>query len=213
MTFVLETAAMTLYQALGAALNVNQLLDMVCRSQYFTVLDTMADVHAETARRLLKEARDRHGYARRDKLILAISSLETLTTVRDRRASRRAVHDPEYLRSCWELALVTGIAYRALDTDIETARQHLDASKDLHRRWAAAIRDRDDGRLVWYSLHGTSTVTSALPRSQYETDAAQKRVSRQEHLDRFRSMVDSYDRLIERILVIGVEPTDIDTHF
>jgi hypothetical protein len=193
---------MALYQVLDAGLNLRDLLDILRKTQYWTVLDTMDRVHAKTARRLLREARDLRGSARRTKLVLALSSLETLNTLRAKGSSGW-----EPLRGSWELALLMAIVYRAVGDDMTTVRRHLDTARDDYRIWAA--RRLADPRIAWYRMPGNSTFMSIMPRSWYVATENEIDGSGQENAE-FQAAVDRFNKLADHILQVGLEPDDID---
>jgi len=95
-------------------------------------LDVLCEVETDTAARLLKEARNREGEARRHKLVLALSHLESAYTIFARRAAMPWWHGISAVRGhadAFELAsqaaFLSASIYRALQIDPVSVRERL----------------------------------------------------------------------------------------
>jgi hypothetical protein len=148
MAFVLLPA---LKEVIDCVTSAKDLSELLIGDQTTEQLDLLCEVETETAARLLKEARNREGEARRLKLILALSHLESAYTVFARRAELPWWHGIGAMRgradafeSASQTAFLSAATYRALQIDPSSVRERLlDAEKWFLRRAEITRKDRE----------------------------------------------------------------------
>jgi hypothetical protein len=144
MIFVLLPAVKEVIDCVVSAKDLSEYL--IC-DQITEQLDVLGEVETDTAARLLKEARNREGEARRLKLVLALSHLESAYTIFARRAEIPWRHGISAVRgrtdafeSASQAAFLSASAYRALRIDPISVRERLLNAEGWYLRGAETAR-------------------------------------------------------------------------
>lgn len=195
--------------ALDAVMTTKDLCEAVTGAKSLETIQAINDAHAGAAARLLREARDRQGEARRDKFLLAISHLELVyeTSLKRVAVARRwfvPVNDQALLDGC-QACLWLAASYCALGNDPVSVQERLADAKAFYALWGKRERKRISEEPIgwWANPQPMSTVRMLR-------DAKERRDRPRYHtLDRSR---DSLHELAERIVSVGVNPRDLDSH-
>jgi hypothetical protein len=148
MVFVLLPVIKEVIDCVTGAKDLSEYL--IC-DQIAEQLDVLCEVETDTACRLLKEARNREGEARRHKLELALSHLESAYTIFARRAEMPLRHGISTVRgradafeSASQAAFLSASVHRALQIDqISVCERLLDAEGWYLRGAETARKSRE----------------------------------------------------------------------
>jgi hypothetical protein len=191
-------------EVIDAALTTKDLCDVISGARCVEMLETIGDVHVDAAARLLREARERQGEARREKFRQAIGPLEIAYATAAKRSVTgtwwRDASIDRALRDGCQVCLWLGLAYSALGNDPITVKDRLTAAKAFYSRW-----DKRERRRVDSQKHMHREPILAYVRS----DAEKMAESISQDLDRER---DSLYALADEILLLGSDSADLDNY-